>query len=204
MSRRTGLTLLEVLVSATILAGLALVLMVAMIPLSTSSSEQGAGLDMDRAATKLLAHLRREVRQSGYDGTVAKFGRSPPVAGVFQLSDTGLLTTPQGQLSFQPRLDEAAWAPTAVWVHDPATRSVKRNWPGVEPLPEDLARDTDGDPATNALPVMAEQVDRLTFQVVDPSGGDPLLLVTLELSRRTNRGVTLRRSYVDKIEMMNR
>jgi hypothetical protein len=203
-SRRGGLTMLEVLVSATILAALALALMTAMVPLSTASSDQGATLDMDRVATKVLTALRRELRQSGYDGTAAKFGRSPPPLGVFPVGDTALLATPQSQLSFQPRRDESSWGTTVVWLHDPATRTVKRTHPGVEPTAEDLAADTDQDPSTNKQMPVADHVDALTFQVLDPAGGDPLCVVTIELSRRTNRGVELRRTFVEKIEMMNR
>ena len=65
MHKQQGLTLIEVMVSAAILAVLALALLSSTIPLTDASREQAIALDMDRHAGKLFAELRREVRQSG-------------------------------------------------------------------------------------------------------------------------------------------
>jgi prepilin-type N-terminal cleavage/methylation domain-containing protein len=64
---RAGLTMIEVMVSSAILAGLALVLMAANVPLSKTSSEMGLAFEMDRSAARFLAEMRRELRQSGYN-----------------------------------------------------------------------------------------------------------------------------------------
>lgn len=183
-SRRRGLTLIEVMVSSTVLAGLSLVLMTAMVPLSTASSEQGALLDMDRTATKVLAELRRELRQSGYDRGVSKFGKTPPVAGLFV--DYAALVAPQTQIAFQPRLDSTSFGPVVVWKLEDG--KAKRTYPGSLDL--------------TSLMTMADQVANLTFQVATD---DQMCVVSLELTRATNRAdVTLRRTYVEQIEMMNR
>jgi prepilin-type N-terminal cleavage/methylation domain-containing protein len=71
LGSRAGLSLIEVMVSSAILAGLALVLMAANVPLSKTSSEMGLAFEMDRSAARFLAELRRELRQSGYNYTSA-------------------------------------------------------------------------------------------------------------------------------------
>lgn len=64
--RRSGFTLLEVVISAAILSLIALALMAATTPLSRTASESAIGFDMDQAAGRFMSQLRREVRQSGY------------------------------------------------------------------------------------------------------------------------------------------
>lgn len=66
--RRSGLTLLEVIISAAIVSLLALVLMAANVPVSRAASEAGVAFDLDRAAGRFLTEVRREARQSGYNG----------------------------------------------------------------------------------------------------------------------------------------
>ncbi|MCO5165362.1 MAG: hypothetical protein M9894_03215 [Planctomycetes bacterium] len=72
---RAGLTLLEVVVGSAILALLALVVMSATVPLSKVSSEAAIAHEMDRTASRVLADLRRELRQSGWQGGAAQFGQ---------------------------------------------------------------------------------------------------------------------------------
>ena len=70
-ARRTtgtsGLTILEVIISAAIVSMLALVILSANVPVSRTTNEAGVVFDMDRAASRFLTQLRREVRQSGYN-----------------------------------------------------------------------------------------------------------------------------------------
>lgn len=73
---RTGLTLLEVMIGSTILAFLALTIMSATVPLSKVSSEAAVAHEMDRTAGRVLADLRRELRQSGWQASTAQFGDS--------------------------------------------------------------------------------------------------------------------------------
>lgn len=67
LASRAGLTMVEVIVSAAIVSGLALVLMAANVPLSKTSSEVGLAFEMDRSASRFLTELRRELRQSGFN-----------------------------------------------------------------------------------------------------------------------------------------
>ena len=60
-----GLTLLEVLVATAILSGLILAVGAATIPMHRQVQTSSIQLDMDRAARRVLAELRRELRQSG-------------------------------------------------------------------------------------------------------------------------------------------
>lgn len=67
LASRAGLTMIEVIISAAIVSGLALVLMAANVPLSKTSSEVGRAFEMDRSAGRFLTELRRELRQSGFN-----------------------------------------------------------------------------------------------------------------------------------------
>lgn len=178
------MTLLEVVVSAAILSGLTLVVMTSMIPLTNTSSEQAAALDMDRVATKVLTELRRELRQSGYDAGTNRFGGVTSFSPVV-LGDHTALVTAQQRLWYQPRKDKAAWDPQVIWRL--SGTKVQRTMPGTAHT-------------AGVYVDMADQVSNLTFQV---DAGDRVCVVTLTLQRTTNRGQTLTRTYVDKIEMMN-
>lgn len=69
--RQSGLSLIEVMVSSAVLSMIALAIMSANAPLSRTASEAGVAFDMDRAAGKFLTQLRRELRQSGFNGTTS-------------------------------------------------------------------------------------------------------------------------------------
>jgi prepilin-type N-terminal cleavage/methylation domain-containing protein len=96
LGARAGLTMIEVMVSSAILAGLALVLMAANVPLSKTSSEMGLAFEMDRSASRFLGELRRELRQSGYNYTTA-LGNLPTMS-----VSTGALTN--SDFSYRRRL----------------------------------------------------------------------------------------------------
>lgn len=81
--------MIEVVISTGIVSLLTLVVMAANVPLSKVSSEVGLALDMDRAAGRLLADLRREVRQSGYNLT----------GGTTNEAQVGIATGPNGKAS---------------------------------------------------------------------------------------------------------
>lgn len=63
--RRSGLTLLEVVVSSALLALLVLVISAAVVPVNRVSKDSMVSLDMERTGRRVMAELRRELRQSG-------------------------------------------------------------------------------------------------------------------------------------------
>lgn len=102
MTRSTGahgLTLIEVMVSSAILALLALAILSATVPMSDGSAELGAAIDMDRDAAKFMTQLRRELRQSGYQG-----------ATVHAAVSGGGST-----LTFEMRQDPSTWSSSVVY-----------------------------------------------------------------------------------------
>lgn len=68
-TRRSGLSLIEVVVSSAILSMIALAIMSANAPLTRTANEVSIAFDMDRAAGRFFTQLRREVRQSGFNVT---------------------------------------------------------------------------------------------------------------------------------------
>lgn len=184
--RRTGLTLLEVVVSTAILALLTLVIMTAFVPLSNTSNEAAVLLDMDRIAGKVMAQLRRDLRQSGYDDGTPKFGMG--TLGTVNGDLTQTATAPSGfspssatPFVLQLREDATTWSSAISW---------RRNGTELERVVNSSAQD------------MARQVTGIWFHV--PTG-DQVCQVTLQLSRQDPRdGSTILKTYVDRIEMMNR
>lgn len=185
------MTLLEVVVSAAILAVLALMLMSATVPLSDTSSEQAASLDMDRDAGKFMAALRRELRQSGMEA-----GGTPRV----RILGTSTLEL---YLRQGPGQDSAAWRPdegaAALWT---------------APIRYTIAASAQGNRnaitrAEGGLSAPAiENVQAVTYTLETNSNS---LLVVLTLARRgvkpTLKGgppSDLVRVYTDRVEMMNR
>ena len=64
---RRGMTLLEVMVSVAMLAGMVLAISYATLPLNRAISSSSIGLDLDQQGRRLMNELRREVRQSGFE-----------------------------------------------------------------------------------------------------------------------------------------
>lgn len=189
-SPRAGMTLLEVVISSAILSGLALVVMFAMLPLTSASSEQGAFLDMDRSATKFLTELRRELRQSGRNGATPLFGGA--TFSPLTLSTSGVVTNASG-LWFRQRTGPSTFSSDVVYRYVTATGAqapgvVQRTTPGTLPLADTYS-------------TVLGQVSGLTFNVAT---GDQVCVVRLTLQRTNNRGVVLQRTYTERIEMMNR
>lgn len=110
-SRRSGLTLFEVVIATAIVGLLSLVLMAAQLPLGKTSTAVGTAFDMDRSATAFLGQLRREVRQSGYNTSAAEVKE-------FQLSLADGLDGGPSTLAFRHR---TAWGnvvddtPSSAW-----------------------------------------------------------------------------------------
>lgn len=175
-SERAGLSLLEVVVSSALLAGIALIALSSAMPLTKASSGTATTLDLDRAAAQVLAELRRELRASGYDRGTARFGENAPGDGGLALARPSIV--------FATRKDEDTWSADVRWSHDPEKEVVLRT-AGSHPI--ELAR----------------HVESLTFQV---RPGDRVCEVDLVLSRADPSDGTKRitRRYADRVEMMNR
>lgn len=196
---RTGLTMVEVIVSAVIVSGLALVLMAANVPLSKTSSEVGLAFEMDRAAARFLTDLRRELRQSGY-----YFNGSINTNTI--VASTGP-NAKRSHLDYRRRLSFG--------------NSLTTNW---TPLityrlqPSALGSFLDGSPRyhvrrTDLNAVILEHVRDLEFTVVQGSdGGDTSVEVALTLARANPnwRGdaatakALIQRQYRETIEFLNR
>lgn len=198
-ARRTrALTLLEVIISATIVAFLALVMMAATVPMSSQSSEAAIAQDMDRTAARVLADLRRELRQSGYLEATAKFGKTT-------LGDGGI-TSPnaaQNQMIFAVRTDagDTDWSTTITFAREDGDPSTYSGVPGTFNRYK-VVRTQNG-----LSTVIAEDVEDITFYHLQ---NDRFIHVELTLLRPNPNwtGSTppppIRRSYREDIEMMNR
>lgn len=182
--RAAGLTLLEVVISVAILGFITLIVLSATVPASWSSAETGLNLDMDRTAHRLLAQLRRDVRRSGYEGTTLHFGST--AVG----TTTDLQASPGSTvLTLDQRTDVATWGSTVVW--QLSGTDVLRTQHGL------TVSMTDGRTTGAAGGVSS-------FRVVIPAG-DRVCDVTLTLTRvNPKNGATVTRSYLDRVEMMNR
>lgn len=174
MNGRSGLTLIEVVISAAIVAGLSTIVLAATVPLSNASTDTAIALDMDRIAQKVLGEVRRDLRQTGYLDGAARFTLVDPDAdGDF---DRIVLKRRTGPAATDWSADDITWQ------RDAATSRIQR-------VDGTLARDVGG------------HASDLTFAV---AAGDQVCEVTLKLSRTNDRGTTITRAYVDRIEMMNR
>lgn len=185
----SGLTLVEVAITSTILALIALALLGATLPLSDASASQGVAFDMDREAGKFMAQVRRELTQSGFqpDGTAR-----------LRVLTT---TTPGDTLEFYvrqgPDSSAAPWRPVgALWV-DPIRYSTA---PGAV---RNKIRRTEGGLTVDLI----EGVESVQYTL--PASGASLQ-VTLTLARRGTRATAagvpadVVRTYTDQIELMNR
>lgn len=70
--RSAGFTLIEIVISFAILLVLALAIASAFLPIETATTRSNVDLDLDRNARRVLAELRREVRQTGMGNGVDK------------------------------------------------------------------------------------------------------------------------------------
>lgn len=198
MRGTSGLTMVEVMVSSAILAVLALIVMTATVPLSKVSSEAAVAQDMDRTAARVMAELRRELRQSGYLGTDARFGETA-------LNQEGEILNGSSQLMFQMRMgpDDTDWSSTVSVALAPGSPSTYTGVPAsVSPNTRNrLMRQQNG-----LATVLAEDVYQLGFLM---NSGEEFLQVTLVLLRPNPNwtGGTppppIVRRYVERIELMN-
>lgn len=195
---RAGLTLIEVMVASAILSLLALVLMSATVPLSRVSSEAAIAQDMDRTAARVLAQLRRELRQTGWLNTAARFGETA-------LDQEGEILNGSNQLMFQMRTGpaDADWTSTVTIARAAGSPGSYRGVPSTL-SPNARYRVTR---AQNGLEtVLAEDVYDLSFLM---NSGEEFIQVTLVLLRPDPNwtGGTppppIIRRYVERIELMN-
>lgn len=202
MSRRQGLSLLEVVVGATILAFLALVILAATVPVSDTTSEQAAAMDMDRDATRILLQLRRELRQTG-----------------FQPDGTARVRVVDGNLRFYMRVDSDSttraggpWAPADGATTPAWTSFIEYGLSGTATAfpANQLLRSEGGVPMT-----VMDNVRAITFDLPDDvDDANPTtstsVAVTFTLVRRGvkatasgDRPPDIERTYSDRLEMLN-
>lgn len=195
--RRAGLTIIEVVISSTILALIALAVGYATLPLSRASSEITILMDMDRTAANILDQVRRELRQSGWDGTVAA---EPAMFGETALDDDGL-DDGGTQILFQRREGPTTWSSSITYRRTTASPSVYTGVPGT------INRYKVERVQNGLVTTIGEDVSNLTF--ARPAAGDTIT-VTLELTRPnpnwsgTTPPPAITKTYVDKVQFMNR
>lgn len=188
-ARTRGLSILEIVVSMAILAFMVLILMTATMPMTRASAETTAHQDMDRLASRVLAEIRRELRQSGWDQSGGDHVTSP--------ADGATANT----LTFQARTGFGVgdWNPDTVTID----RVADGTFTGVSgpPLPRyRIVRRQGG------LDVDMGHAGELTFR---RPGGGSTVIVTLRLVRNdpywTGAGAppALSREYVDQVQLLN-
>lgn len=179
MSRgHLGLTLLEILVSGAVLSAIALTILYASGPLAGVASSSAGANELDASAARILAELRREVRQSGFD----RDGR-PQVSSPADGATSRTLT-----LKVRTGLGETDWSDDITFATLDAGGARRRLTRSEGALLVEVARD----------------IQDMTFHRPLESS---LVVVTLTLTRtdpswsETPRAFT--RTYVEQIEMLN-
>jgi hypothetical protein len=214
---RAGLTLVEVIISATILALLALVALNATTTVVATTNTTTIGVDLERAADKLLLELRRELRQSGYRKLTGAGTAMVWIGGTASPGTAGTGTA----VRFRRRVGEGdlatAWSPSAAgttWVEyarvsDGAFRA------GAAPRYRIVRRTFDAATGTSSGSVdVLEGASDVAFTLVPADEGvglaNPLATVSVDLTMARDQlgpdGSSLRltrRRYEDRIRLLN-
>jgi hypothetical protein len=199
--RRAGLTLLEVLVSATIVSMLALVLMAANLPISKASSEVGVVFDLDRSAGRFLTELRRELRQSGYNNDTPLFWSS--LSNDDDVNGIAFTSVPfRRRIAFGTSISED-WSLETTYA-----RADSRLGDYADGVDRFVIRRTEG----TAPPVeVLDHVRTITFTPQRQDGGAMAHVAVALTLRRENPGWSgtgdgrfLERTYSEDIELLNK
>jgi prepilin-type N-terminal cleavage/methylation domain-containing protein len=204
MNQARGFTLLEVVVSSSVLLMLTFTQAYSFMPLQRATTKAGQGMDMDRIARHALDSTRRELRTSGsmQDGTSLLEVTDDAGVGVA----TGVAGT---RIAFRRRLgpDETlnsstGWSTEIVYarVNDGVFDQIAGT-----PTRYRLER-TQSDVNGGAPVVLAAEISTLTFTQV--SGSDTVI-VDLELTRSDSNWTAaslppaVTRVYQDQVELLN-
>lgn len=188
-----GLTLLEVMVSAVILAALTLTMMMAFVPMQRGTADGAVAQDMERTARKVLTEIRRELRASGYDAANVDQVTSPA-------TPAGVLTT-ANVLTFRQRrgpLDTDWSGPITI------ARVADGTFTGV---PGTINRYKITRTEAGLVVDQAKDVSELTFE---RPGNSDTVIIKLELTRPNPHWTSgtppppFKRLYVDQVECLNR
>lgn len=183
-TRTRGMTLLEVVISAAILAGLTLTLALAFVPMQRATTDGAVAQDMERLARKVLTEIRRELRSSGYNRT-----------GVDQIT----LPSPN-EIRFRKRRgpEETDWSAEIT-----IARVADGTFTGV---PGAINRYKVTRSEAGLAVDLAKDVSELTFE--RPAGSNTVI-VRLELTRPNPHWTSgsppppFTRVYVDQVECLN-
>jgi len=199
--RERGLTLLEALVSVSLVAGLGLTLGFALLPLQQGSAETGARLNLDREGRRVLAQLRRELSLSGCkgDGTLQltiREGLDPVAPG-----------SPGKELSFRRRLGPAESEDSSEgWSKEITYKLVPQGtFAGIagEPPRYRLVRTESGGQEVDTL----HAISSLEFTLVPEAHAVAIRLELLQ-ANPTRRGASalppLRRVFETRVALLNR
>lgn len=187
-----GMTLLEVVVSAAILAALTLMLVLAFVPLQRATVDGGVAQDMERVARKVLTEIRRELRSSGYDAASVDQVTSPS-------TPAGAPTTAT-VLTFRKRrgLLDSDWS-GAITIQ----RVADGTFSGV---PGTINRYKVTRTEAGLVVDLAKDVSELSFE---RPGNSSTVIIRLELTRPNPHWISgsppppFKRLYVDQVECLN-
>lgn len=197
-----GYTLIEIMISFVILVVLMLVITSAFLPLERATSRSNVDLDLDRTSRRVLAEIRRELRQSGKGGAVEKLtvpadgatittAAPPTAAGAVDLLVYSMRTGPDPTTDWRGPITIRA-VPDGTFANVPANSVNRYRLERVE------------GPQTV---VIAKNVSRVTTQ--RPAGGKTVI-ITLELSRPDPHRVDaatvpnpITQTHTDQIQFLN-
>lgn len=205
-ANRRGLTLLEIAISTALLAGMAVVLLSALIPLQTASTSSSRSIDMDTKGRRVLSEIRRDVRVSGYSLTGGGTLCCAVVPGASPGIDDGIQfrqrTGPDEV--FEDDNDPA----THGWSRPIAYRTVADGTFGGGPGAAPRYRLVRDDGLTQVELATGFQAVSFALTPAASSGAAASLTITLTLASRElgpgGAGVLEPRHYTDVVQLLNR